>query len=75
MYAERQDDRYGGRVPPKKRKAKVIILKSILYLTEPVKLFEKWCDLLMFAFAKNNFSCMILIFFKAVHLIRNDVNE
>ena len=47
VYAERQDDRYGGRVPSKKRKAKVIILKSILYLTEPVKLFEKWCNMLM----------------------------
>ena len=42
----------------------------------PVKLFEKWCNVLMFAFAKNDLGCMILIFFlKAVHLIRSDVNE
>ena len=33
VYAERQDDRYGGRLPSKKRKAKVAILKSILLLT------------------------------------------
>ena len=33
VYTERKDDRYGGRVPPKKRKAKVAILKSILSLT------------------------------------------
>ena len=30
---ERQDHRYGDRVPSKKRKAKVAILKSILSLT------------------------------------------
>ena len=33
VYTERQEDRYGGRVPSKKRKAKVAILKSILSLT------------------------------------------
>ena len=33
VYTERHDDRYGGRVPSKKRKAKVAILKSILCLT------------------------------------------
>ena len=33
VYTERQDDRYGGRVTSKKRKAKVAILKSILSLT------------------------------------------
>ena len=33
VYTERQDDRYGGRVPSKKRKAKLAILKSILSLT------------------------------------------
>ena len=32
MYTERQDDRYGGRVPSKKRKAKEAILKSVLSL-------------------------------------------
>ena len=42
---------------------------------EPVKLFEKWCNILMFAFAKNDFGCMILNFLQAVHLIRSDVNE
>ena len=42
---------------------------------EPVKLFEKWCNMLMFAFAKNKFDCMILKFLKAVHLIGSDVNE
>ena len=31
VYTERQDDRYGGRVPPRKRKAKVAILRSILF--------------------------------------------
>ena len=31
VYTERQDDRYGGRVPSKKRKVKVVILKSILF--------------------------------------------
>ena len=29
---------------------------------EPVKLFEKLCNMLMFAFSKNDFVCMILIF-------------
>ena len=33
VYTERQDDRYGGRVPSKKRKAKVAILKSVLSFT------------------------------------------
>ena len=33
VHTERQDDRYGGRVLSKKRKAKVAILKSILSLT------------------------------------------
>ena len=33
VYIERQDDKYGGRVPSKTRKAKVAILKSILSLT------------------------------------------
>ena len=42
---------------------------------EPVKLYEKWCNMLMFVFAKNDFGCMILIFLKVVHLIRSDVNE
>ena len=42
---------------------------------EPVNFFEKWCNMLMFAFAKNDFGCMILNFLKAVHLIRSDVNE
>ena len=40
-----------------------------------MKLFEKWCNMLMFAFAKNDFGYMILIFLKAVCLIRSDVNE
>ena len=34
IYTESQDDRYGDRVPSKKQKAKVAILKSILSLTE-----------------------------------------
>ena len=42
---------------------------------KPVKLFEKWCNMLMFAFAKNDFGCMILNFLKALHLIRSDVNK
>ena len=29
LYTEKQEDRYSGRVPSKKRKAKVAILKSI----------------------------------------------
>ena len=33
VYTERQDDRYGGRVPSMKRKIKVAILRSILSLT------------------------------------------
>ena len=33
VYAERHDDRYGGRVPSKKWKTKVAILKIILSLT------------------------------------------
>ena len=33
VYTDRQYDRYGGRVPPQKRKAKVAILKRILSLT------------------------------------------
>ena len=31
--------------------------------------------MLMFAFAKNDFGCMIFNFLNAVHLIRSDVNE
>ena len=42
---------------------------------EPENLLEKWCNMLMFAFAKNDFRCMILIFLKEVHLIRSDVHE
>ena len=33
MYTERHNDRCGGRVPSKKRKTKVAILKSTLSLT------------------------------------------
>ena len=33
VHTERQDDRFGGRVPSKKGKAKAVILKSILSLT------------------------------------------
>ena len=33
VYTERQDDRNGGRLPSKKRKAKVANLKSSLSLT------------------------------------------
>ena len=33
VYTERQEDRYGGRVPSTKQKAKVAILKGILFLT------------------------------------------
>ena len=76
MYTERQDDRYGGRVPSKKHKAKVGYLEKYPFFDwEPVKLFEKWCNMLMSAFAKNKFDCMILKFLKAVHLIGSDVNE
>ena len=33
VLTERQDDRYGGGIPSKKRKAKVAILKSIFSFT------------------------------------------
>ena len=33
VYTERHGDRYGGRVPSKKRKTKVTVLKIILSLT------------------------------------------
>ena len=33
MYTERQDDRYGGRIPSMKWKAKVAIFKMIISLT------------------------------------------
>ena len=37
VYIERKDDRYGGRVPSKKRKAKVATLKKYPFLDwEPV---------------------------------------
>ena len=49
--------------------------KYPFFAWEPVKLFEKWCNMLMFAIAKNDFGCIILNFFKVVHLIRSDVNE
>ena len=42
---------------------------------EPVKLFEKWFNMLMSGFAKNDFGCMILNFLDMVRLIRGDVNE
>ena len=55
VYTERQDDRYGGRVPSKKHKAKVGYLEKYPFFDwEPVKLFEKWCNMLMSAFAKND---------------------
>ena len=77
MYTERQDDRYGGRVPSNKTKGKGGCLEKYPFFDwEPVKLFEKWCNMLMFAFAKKKvFGYMILIFLKAVHLTRSDVNE
>ena len=42
---------------------------------EPVKFSEKWFNVLMSAFAKDDFGCMRWIFFETAHLIRGDVNE
>ena len=49
--------------------------KYAFFYWEPVKFFEKWCNMFMFAFAKNDFGCIILKFLKAVHSIRSDVSE
>ena len=42
---------------------------------QPVKRFEKWCNMFIIVFEKKYFGCMILNFLKAVHLIRSDANE
>ena len=57
VLTERQDDRHGGRVPSKKRKAKVAILKSILCLTGGL-----W-GFLRRGVTCSDFGCMIQIFF------------
>ena len=71
-YTERQDGRYSGRVPSKKRKAKVTILKSILSLTGSQWSFLKsgvTCYLCLLLWKTTG--CMILNFFKLGHLIRS----
>ena len=42
---------------------------------ELVKLFERWFNMLMSAFAKNYFCCVILNILETVHLISSNVNE
>ena len=54
--------------------------KYLFFDWEPVKLSEKWFNMLMSASAKNDFCCIILIFLfcfvvETVHLTRSDVNE
>ena len=71
MYTERQDDRFGGRVIKETKGKGGYLEKYPFFDWEPVKLFEKWCNMLMFAFAKKrkkkkkkDFGCMILNFFE-----------
>ena len=76
MYTERHDDRYGGRVPSKKRKTNVTILKIIPSLTG-----SQWsvlsngltCSCLFFA--KSNLRCIVWKILQPVHLITVDDNE
>ena len=75
VYTERQDDRYGVRVPSRMKGKGGYLEKYAFFYWEPVKFFEKWCNMFMFAFAKNDFGCIILKFLKAVHSIRSDVSE
>ena len=49
--------------------------KYPFYDWEPVKLSEKWCNMLMSAFAKIDSGRMILNVLKVVHLIRSHVND
>ena len=70
MYTERQDDRYGGGVPSKKREGKRkggYLEKYPFFDWQPVKLFEKWFSVHMSAFAENYFGYMIVYFLKTVH--------
>ena len=58
-------------------KGKVCYLEKYSFFDcEPVKLFEKWFNLLMFTLVKNDLGVVILNFvFETAHLIRGDVNE
>ena len=49
--------------------------KYPFYDWEPVKLSEKWCNMLMSAFAKIDSGRKILNVLKVVHLIRSHVND
>ena len=71
---DRMTDMAAGYIKETKGKGGYLEKYSFFYWV-PLQFFEKWCNMLMFAFAKNDFGCMILIFLKAVHLIRSDVNE
>ena len=62
-YEERQDDHTGGRVPSKRPKNKGGYLEkypSFDRQLEIIKCFEKWSNVFMSAFAKNNFRCVVL---------------
>ena len=73
MFTDRHDDRYGGRIPSKKRKTKVAIFKIILsFFWQPVKCLEQWLNMFMSSLAKNNLCCMVWNFLQPVHLITVD---
>ena len=76
VYTERQGDRYGGRVPLNKRKAKEAILKSILSLPGSQWSFFRsslTCSCLLLW--KKNLAEWFWFFLETVHLIRGDVDE
>ena len=53
MHTERQDDKHGGRVPSKTRKARVAILKKCPFCDwQSMEFFERWFNMLVPAFAK-----------------------
>ena len=77
VYTERQDDRYSGRVPSKKRKAKVAILKSILSLTgSHWSLLRSGVTCSCLLLRKTTLAAWFWIFWRryTVLLIRSDVN-
>ena len=53
MYTERQDDRFGGRVIKETKGKGGYLEKYPFFDWEPVKLFEKWCSMLIFVFCEK----------------------
>ena len=81
VYTERQDGKYGSRVPSKKQKAKVALLESILSVTGSRRNFLRngvtcsYFFFLFFFFGEKRILLHDFEFFESGTLIRSDVNE